>query len=94
MFEFKPLTREAIPAALEKAMRYRFLNESGDAESISHDVLRIEPDNEQALVTLLLAITDRFSKGYMVGRSKAQEILARLRDNYDRTYYADIIGER
>ena len=39
MFELKPLSREGIPAALEKAMRYRLLNEPGEAESICHDVL-------------------------------------------------------
>jgi len=27
MFELKPLSREGIPAALDKAMRYRLLNE-------------------------------------------------------------------
>ena len=42
MFELKPLSREAIPAALEKAMRYRLLNEPGAAESICHDVLRTD----------------------------------------------------
>jgi len=94
MLEFKPLTPEAIPAALKKAMRYRLLNEPGDAESICHDILRIDPDNKQALVTLLLAITDHFGKGYAVGTSKAHEVLARLRDDYDRAYYAGIIGER
>jgi hypothetical protein len=94
MFEPKPLTREAIPAALEKAVRYRLLNEPSDAESICHDVLRIDPDNEQALITLLLAITDRFSKGYAVGSAKAHEILARLRSEYDRVYYSGLIAER
>jgi len=29
MFELKPLSKEAIPAALEKAERYRLLNEPG-----------------------------------------------------------------
>ena len=28
MFELKPLSREAIPAALEKAIHYRLLNET------------------------------------------------------------------
>ena len=77
VFEFKPLSRDAIPAALEKAMRYRLLNEPGEAESISLDVLRTEPDNQQALVILLVALTDRFSKGYAVGVIQAQEILPR-----------------
>src|SRR5262245_50846944 len=94
MFELKPLAREAIPAALEKAMRYRLLNEPGEAESISHDILRTEPDNQQALVTLLLALTDRFTKGYAVGLTQAREILPQLRDPYERAYYAGIICER
>ena len=55
MFELKPLSRESIPAALEKAMRYRLLNEPGESESICHDVLRLDADNQQALVLLLMA---------------------------------------
>ena len=94
MFELKPLSREGIVAALEKAMRYRLLNESGEAESICHDVLRIDPDNQQALVLLLLALSDRFSKGYAVGVTRAQEVLPRLHDPYERAYYAGIISER
>ncbi|HWW01539.1 MAG TPA: hypothetical protein VNZ64_17710 [Candidatus Acidoferrum sp.] len=94
MFELKQLSREAIPAALEKAMRYRLLNEPAEAESISLDVLRTEPDNQQALVILLLALTDRFSKGYAVGVTQARELLPRLRDPYEQAYYAGIICER
>src|SRR5690242_3630561 len=94
MFELKPLSREAIPAALEKAMRYRLLNEPGEAESISQDILRADPDNQQALVILLLALTDRFGKGYAVGLTQAREILPRLRDPYEQAYYAGIICER
>src|SRR5882762_9062796 len=94
MFELKPLSREAVPAALEKAMRYRLLNEPAEAESICHDVLRIDPDNQQALVLLLLALTDRFSKGYAVGVTQAKEVLPRLRDPYEQVYYAGIICER
>jgi hypothetical protein len=94
MFELKPLSREAIPAALEKATRYRLLNEPGEAESICHDVLRIDPENQQAWVTLLLAITDRFDKGYAVGVARAHEALDRLRDEYEQIYYAGLICER
>src|SRR2546423_9326387 len=94
MFELKLLSREAIPAALEKAMRYRLLNEPGEAESICHDVLRIDPENQEALVILLLAITDRFGKGYAMGALQAQELLPRIRDPYERAYYAGIICER
>lgn len=94
MFELKRLSKEAIPAALERALRYRLLNEPAEAESICHDVLAIEPDNQEALVLLLLALTDRFGKGYAVGVTQAQEVLAQLRGEYERAYYAGIICER
>src|SRR4029434_5346920 len=94
MFELKPLSHDAIPAALEKAVRYRLLNEPGEAESICHDVLRVDPGNQQALVILLLALTDRFGKGYAVGVTQAQDILPLIRDEYERTYYAGILCER
>jgi hypothetical protein len=94
MFELKPLSREAVPAALEKAMRYRLLNEPGEAESICHDVLHVEPGNQQAIITLLLAMTDRFGKGYGVGIAKTQEILQQIHDPYEREYYGGIVCER
>ena len=94
MFELKQLTVEAIPAALEKAMRYRLLNEPGEAESVCHDILRADPDNQEALVTLLLAMTDRFGKGYSIGVMEAREVLARLQDPYEREYYHGILCER
>src|SRR5678816_4113612 len=94
MFELKPLSKDGVAAALEKAMRYRLLNESGEAESICHDVLACEPENQEALVLLLLALTDRFEKSYGVGVMKAEEVLPRLRDSYERAYYAGIICER
>ncbi|MGI8603774.1 MAG: hypothetical protein ACR2OZ_12360 [Verrucomicrobiales bacterium] len=90
----KPLSREGIPAALDKAMRYRLLNEPGEAESICHDVLRVDARNQQALATLLLALTDRFGKGYSVGMTQIQEVLPLLNDPYERAYYAGIICER
>ena len=94
MFELKPLSRDAIPSAIEKAMRYRLLNEPAEAESICLDILRTDPNNQQALVILVLALTDRFGKGYNVGDSQAQEIASRLRDDYERAYYTGIISER
>ena len=55
MSELKSLHKDAIPAALEKAERYRLLNEPGEAESICLDILHVDPENQQAIVTLLLA---------------------------------------
>ena len=90
----KPITREGIPAALQKAERYRLLNDSSAAESICLDVLEIDPTNQEALVSLLLAITDQFRHGHPEGVSRAREVLPRLTDEYERLYYAGIICER
>lgn len=92
MFELKLLTPAAVPKALERAERYRFLNEPGEAESICLDVLRVDPDNQKALVTLLLALTDQLEHGMDV--QQAREVLGRLRGEYERAYYAGIICER
>ncbi len=94
MSDLKTLSQEAIPAALEKAERYRLLNEPGEAESICLDVLKVAPENQQALVTLLLAVTDRFSKGYGVSDTQAKELVGRLAAEYDRAYYSGILAER
>lgn len=91
-FELKPLSSAAIPAALEKAHRYRLLNEPWQAESICEDVLRVDPQNQTALVTLLLAITDQF--GEQVSCARAREVLASMHGEYERAYYAGIISER
>src|SRR6266576_1032434 len=54
MSELKALHKEAIPAALEKATRYRLLNEPAEAESICLDVLKADPENQEAIITQLL----------------------------------------
>src|SRR5687767_6604595 len=94
MFELKSLTREAVPAALEKAVRYRLLNEPEQAESICEDVLRIDPDNQDALATLVLALTDRLYGPRPPSPTAARELIARLHGEYERAYYAGIIDER
>lgn len=94
MSELKSLSKEAIPAALEKAMRYRLLNEPAEAESICLDVLKTDPQNQEAVITLLLALTDRFEKGYGVSDTQAKELLARIRSEYERAYYSGIFAER
>ena len=94
MFELKPLHKEAIPTALERAMHYRLLNESRAAESICLDILQIEPNNQEALVALLLSLTDQFSEGTTVSKSRIQDLLNRFGDGYKRYYYSGIVCER
>ena len=94
MFPLKPIARESIAPALQKAERYRIINDPSSAESICLDVLEVDPENQEALVTLLLAITDQFAEAPTDGVHRARELLPRLRDSYKRAYYAGIICER
>ena len=94
MFKLKPLSKEAIPAALEKAQRYRLLNEPAAAESICLDILAIDPENQEALIDTVLAMADRFGKDYAVGDNHIHEFLPRIKDEYARLYYTGIVYER
>jgi len=97
MFEPKPISRDGIPSALAKAERYRLRNEPGEAESICLDVLQIEPANQDAIVALLLALTDQFP--HEAGTcatlaARADGLIERLTDGYEREYFKGIIRER
>jgi hypothetical protein len=94
MPDLKKLSIEAIPAALEKANRYRLLNEPSEAESICLDVLKADPENQEAIITLMLALTDRFTRGYGVSATQSKELLSRIKSEYDRAYYSGIFAER
>ena len=94
MSDLKSLHKDAIPTALEKAERYRLLNEPGEAESICLDILHVDPENQEALITLLLALTDRFEKGYGVSDTQTKELLSRMKSGYDHAYYSGIVAER
>ena len=94
-FELKTLSPEAVPAALEKARFYRLLNEPGEAESICRDVLEVDPDNQEALTTLLLALTDQFdTKAASAAVADTRALIERLTEAYARAYYAGIVYER
>jgi hypothetical protein len=92
MFELKTISKQAIPRSIEKAEHYRLLNEPEQAESICLDILQVEPENQQALIILLLALTDQFDK--RMPESRPRELLTRLQGDYERAYYAGIICER
>ncbi len=94
MFSPRPITKEGVPLALQKAERYRVINDPSSAESICLDILQVEPDNQQALVMLLLAITDQFNEESKNRQRQARDVLPRLRDGYRQAYYAGIIAER
>lgn len=94
MSQLKPIHRDGIPRAYEKAERYRLLNEPFESESICLDILAIEPSHQQALQCLLLSLTDQFSSGAAQALERAKGLLGRFSGEYERAYYAGIIGER
>ena len=94
MFDLKRLHPEAVPAALEKAQRYRLLNEPLEAESICLDVLEADPGNAEALATLVLALSDQFERRLGDKFEQALALLARFKSEYERLYYEGILCER
>jgi hypothetical protein len=94
MFELRPLSTSAIPPALAKAERYRLLNEPGEAESICLDILAVDPGNQDALTTMILAITDQFRDHDAGQVRRAEQFLPRLATEYQQAYYGALIKER
>jgi hypothetical protein len=93
-FKLKPISREAIPRAIQKAERYRLINQSWAAESICRDILEIDSANQQVLVMFVLALTDQLAEGYGHAMKTARETLPRITDPYQRAYYTGIVSER
>src|SRR5688572_27742773 len=94
VFKLKPISKDAITAALDKADQYRLLNQPRLAESICLDILAIDPGNQKASVYLLLALTDQFGRSSSKAVKQAQELASALKDEYLKLYYTGIIHER
>ena len=90
----KPISKEGIPAALDKAHRYRMLNQPAQAESICLDVLAADPSNQHALVTLLLALTDQFPRSLQPAFDRAAALVPKLDSDYERAYFEGLLCER
>ena len=94
-FALKKISPDGIPHALERAERYRLLNEPAQAESIYRDVLAVDGDNQTALRALILALTDQFGAHGAAGTAReARDHIVQLDDEYDRAYYTGIVYER
>ena len=93
MFDLKPISHDSIAGALAKAERYRLLNEPSEAESICHDILKVEPNNQAALIDLVLALTDQIPHDPRTFAEALAQV-THLDSAYDRAYYAGIAWER
>lgn len=94
MFELRPLPPESIPQALQKAERYRLLNEPAESESICRDVLAADPSNQRARVWLLLSLTDQIALGRRGVAEEARSLLTQIENEFERKYYAGVVAER
>lgn len=93
MYALKRISPDSLERALTKAERYRLLNEPGEAESISRDILELEPGNQEALISLILALTDQFAQRASAFE-QVQAAVNRLESEYDRAYYHGLAWER
>ena len=94
MADLKKISIDAVPRAVQKAERYRLLNQSWATESICLDILEVDPVNQQVLVMLLLSLTDQFAAEPRELARRARAVRERLTDPYQQFYYDGIIHER
>lgn len=94
MLELRKLAPDAVEAAQEMAVRYRLLNKPRLAESICRDILAVEPEHPDAIVTLILALTDQYGREGGMSIAEATALVGQLEGEYEREYYSGIICER
>lgn len=92
--KLKTISTSGIDEALAKAQLYRNLNEPEETESICHDILAADPENQAAIRQLGLAVTDQFSGSSLDRYAEAEAAFMRLTDTYEREYYTGIYLER
>jgi tetratricopeptide (TPR) repeat protein len=93
-YVLKQILPSGIDAALQKADKYRELNQPAEAESICRDVLAVDPEHQLAFRILGLALTDQFEPASAARFADAQQTFARLRDPYERAFYGGLACER
>lgn len=93
-FTFKLISLDSIPDALKKAERYRLLAEPDEAESVCLDILQVDPDNQEGLVMLVLALSDQFRSESRPRVELALKYVDELTDEYQRRYYRAVVLER
>ena len=92
--QLKTISKQGITEAFSKINLYRSLNEPEEAESICHDILAIEPDNQLAQRMLGLAMTDQFTGQAADRYAEAEQLFENLTDPYERLYYKGLLYER
>jgi len=93
-YKLKSISQAGIGEANAKAEFYRLLNEPEETESICKDVLAVDPENQDALRILGLAISDQFDGSPKDRYAEAEDMFRRLSNAYDRAYYTGLAHER
>ena len=93
-YVIKRIHPSGVDAALQKADKYRELDQPAEAESICRDVLTLDAEHQLALRILGLAVTDQFAAGTGPRFAEAQRVFGRLRDPYERAFYGGLACER
>jgi tetratricopeptide (TPR) repeat protein len=93
-YALKHIHPDGIDAALQKADRYRELNQPAEAESICRDVLAVDAGNQLALRILGLALTDQLGPSSGSRFAEAQSVFRRLTDPYEHAFYTGLAFER
>jgi len=94
MFDLKKIERGDIPAALERAERYRLMDEPWAAESVCLDILSVDRHNQPAWINLLLSLTAQFKEQLFPAYHRALEVQSKLANPYQKAFYLGIIYER
>ena len=92
-FKLRTISKSAIPEAISKVVLYRNLNEPEESESICHDVLAVDPENQTALRLLGLSITDQFTGHASDRYAEVEGIFEKLTDPFERLYCAGLLHE-
>jgi len=93
-YALKRIHPAGIDAALQKADRYRELNQPAEAESICRDVLAVDARHALALRILGLALTDQLGPSTPARFAEAQQVFGALPDPYERAFYGGLALER
>jgi len=93
--DYHLIHKDSIPTVLEKARQYRSLLEPDLAISICIDVFAVDPDNQEALVIYILALTDQYShQNTKPEPTKITQAINKLSSEFHQIYYTGIYLER
>ena len=92
------LLAQVLRADRRNVLAWLWMSAAVEDDDRRRDCLRqalaIDPDNQRALVQLILALTEQFGSEGGVDVSEPKELLPRLGTEYERLYYAGLISER